>query len=392
MRRINGDAELRIGIDGLHLFGAYSGVQNAQARTIEALRAQYPQDHLTLYAPRDFKGPPAAAEEDQGLQIRRTWFKGRRRIIRTLWRNFRLQPNAYNDKCELLHGATYSLPSTLSMPAVLTLHDCIALSHPQFATPGSAKVQKRQLPKSAKLARRVMVPTEAVKAEALRLLDLKPEKIDVVPWGVGPEFKPIEDETLLEQAQKQWGLPDSFVLYVGTLEPKKNLKGLLRSFVAAKLNSKLPHALVIVGRNGWGVKDFPRDIHDHGARDYVFLTGYVPDQALPLLYSLADLCVLPSHIEGFGMPVLEAMACGCPVMVSDAPALVEVAGGAARVCRVSGEKPYQELREAFEELLGQKTSEKARYALRGRGLQRVKQFTWQKTAELTHKCYESALT
>jgi glycosyltransferase involved in cell wall biosynthesis len=277
------------------------------------------------------------------------------------------------------------------MPAVLTLHDCIALSNPDFATPGSANIQKRLLPKSAKLARRVMVPSEAVKAEALRFLELKPEKIDVVPWGVGPEFKPIEDEALLEQAQKQWSLPDPFVLYVGTLEPKKNLRGLLRSFVAAKLNLKLPHSVVIVGRNGWGMRNFPRDIQDHGAREYVYLTGYVPEAALPLLYSMADLCVLPSHIEGFGMPVLEAMACGCPVLVSDTPALVEVAGGAARVCRIGGDKPYQEMREAFEELLGQKASEKARYALRGRGLQRAKQFTWQQTAELTHKCYEQAL-
>ena len=379
---------MRIGIDGLHLFGPYGGVQNALARTVGALRKDFPTDELFLYVPRDFKGPPEAGE-DKGLQVRRAFFSGRWRTVRTLWRNFRLQPNAYRDTCEVLHGATYALPTALSMPAVVTIHDTIALSHPEFATPGSARLQKRLLPRSAKVARRVQVPTEAVKAEVERRLEVQGDKIDVVPWGVGVDFRVIDERKRLDVARKEWSLPEKFMLFVGTLEPKKNIEALIMGFYAAKVNKRLPHALVFAGRMGWGIHRLKQLIHEHNAREYILFTDYVPENALPLLYNLADLCILPSQIEGFGPPVLEAFACGCPVLVSDAPALVEVAGGAAHVFKQDAAKPLQPVREALETLLVD--GDRLRMELREKGLRRVKEFTWQRTAELTRKSYEKAL-
>jgi glycosyltransferase involved in cell wall biosynthesis len=379
---------LHIGIDGLHLFGQYGGVQYALTRLLAALRTQYPDDTVTLFAPRDFKGLPDVPESDR-FHVRRTWFPGRWRSIRTLWRDLRLQKCCYRQSCDLLHGATYSLPPVLSLPSVVTIHDVIALTHPLFCTPGSARVQRIVLPRSAKSARRIIVPTEAVRHEVERLLKIEPYRIDVAPWGVGPEFRPVEDRGLLDEARRRWQLPERFALFVGTLEPKKNIEGLLRAFVAARLNRNLPHGLVLAGRTGWGVSHLARDIRGHDADGYVRLLSYVPEPALPLLYSMADALVLPSHVEGFGMPVLEAMACGCPVITSKAPALLEVGGNATRVCNTFADKPYQELREGLEEVLLDEGGIRAK--LRERGLKRAAKFTWQRTAELTRASYQKAM-
>jgi glycosyltransferase involved in cell wall biosynthesis len=125
------------------------------------------------------------------------------------------------------------------------------------------------------------------------------------------------------------------------------------------------------------------------ASDYVFFTGYVQQKALPVLYNLADLLVMPSAVEGFGMPVLEAMACGCPVLISDDAALREVCGNAARVAPSDSAKPLQPLREALEELL--LDDGRARQALIELGYKRAQEFTWENTARLTHQTYERAL-
>jgi glycosyltransferase involved in cell wall biosynthesis len=379
---------VRIGIDGLHLFGNYAGIQGSLANLVEALRAHYPQDEIVLYVPRDFKGPPLPGN-DAGLLIRKTWFPGRWRLVRTLWRNFRLQSKTYRDQCDLLHGPTYALPPLLSKPAVVTIHDVIALTHPLFCTPGSARIQKRLIPRSVSIARRIIVPSLATKEELLRCVkQAKAEAIDVVPWGVGGQFKPLPPGQR-ERVRAEMKLPEKYVLFVGNLEPKKNIPLLIQAFFAAKMNKKLPHKLVIAGQKGWGLRNLEKLIHDLNARDYISFTGYVPPPALPALYSLADLFVMPSLVEGFGMPVLEAMACGCPVLISPDPALQEVCGSAARVAPYAGEKPVQPLREAIEEMLLAGDAERLERARRG--LERAALFSWKRAARLTRQSYELAL-
>ena len=230
--------------------------------------------------------------------------------------------------------------------------------------------------------------------ELLRAIkSAKPERIDVIPWGVGEEFKPLRqpgamDSTTLAEARAALKLPEHYVLYVGNIEPKKNLPVLIQAFFAAKMNKKLPHRLVIAGQKGWKMDGLERLIRELKAQEFVFFTGYVPQRALPALYSLADLFVMPSLVEGFGMPVLEAMACGCPVIISSDPALQEVAGSAAKKVPYDPLKPLQPLREAIEELL---ESPSQREDLAKRGLERAKLFTWEKTAALTRDSYAKAL-
>ncbi|HYG75042.1 MAG TPA: glycosyltransferase family 1 protein [Planctomycetota bacterium] len=384
---------MRIGIDGLHLFGNYAGIAGSLAKLVEALRHTCPHDEIVLYVPSDFKGPPVA-NGDAGLSIRKTFFPGSWRTIRTLWRNFRLQSCTYKDQCDLLHGPTYALPGLMTKPAVVTIHDVIAFSHPLFCTPGSARVQKQIIPKSVSVARRIIVPSLASKEELLRnVKEASAERIDVIPWGVGEEFRPLSGiETMSEgaraAARAALNLPERYVLYVGNIEPKKNLPALIQAFFAAKMNKKFPHKLVIAGQKGWSMDNLERLIREHKAADYVYFTGYVPQRALPAMYSLADLFVMPSLVEGFGMPVLEAMACGCPVVISSDAALQEVCASAARTVPYDAQKPLQPLREAIEELL---LNDAARAELITRGRQRASLFTWERTAKLTRESYQKAL-
>ncbi len=184
-------------------------------------------------------------------------------------------------------------------------------------------------------------------------------------------------------------LPKEYVLFVGNLEPKKNLPLLIQAFYAAKMNRKLPHKLVLAGQRGWSMGPLERLIREHRAADFTLFTGYVPQAALPALYSLADVFVMPSLVEGFGMPVLEAMACGCPVVVSSDPALQEVGGAAAHVTPYLADKPLQPLREALEEMLLDRSGKRSEMV--ARGIERARLFTWKRTAELTHATYERAL-
>ncbi|MEI6234583.1 MAG: glycosyltransferase family 1 protein [Planctomycetota bacterium] len=387
---------MRIGIDGLHLFGNYAGIQGSLASLVTALRTHSPQDEIVLYVPRDFKGPPfpttseTNATPDSGLIIRKVWFPGRWRSVRTLWRNFRLQGKTYADNCDVLHGPTYALPFMLTKPGVVTIHDTIALTHPLFCTPGSAKIQSRLIPRSAKTARRIIVPSIASKEALLGSVKEADEKrIDVIPWGVGPEFKPFANEAQKKAARSVLKLPEHYVLFVGNIEPKKNLPLLISAFFAAKMNRKFPHKLIIAGQPGWGRENIERMVIQHGAQDFILFTGYVEPAALPVMYALADLFVMPSLVEGFGMPVLEAMACGCPVVTSSDPALQEVCGSAARIFPYVQTKPFLPLREIFEELLVDNSAEREKMS--AKGLDRATFFTWERTARLTRESYQKAL-
>jgi glycosyltransferase involved in cell wall biosynthesis len=412
---------VRIAFDGLHLFGAeYAGIQGSALRAIGAYRRLFAEDEVVLYVPKDFQRPREAftgkaapcdaegaapapghslflPEDDRRLLLQRTWFSGRRRTLRTIWRAVRLQAAAYRDHCDLLHGLTYHLPPTLSLPSVLTIHDVIAVSQPQFCTPGSARTQSAALRRSASIARRIQTPTAAVKEEVREILEVPGEKIDVVPWAAGDEFRANPDRNMLEEARRRLALPERYVLFVGNLEPKKNLELLVQAFYAAKMHRKLPQVLVLCGRIGWKSKDLLNLIRDLSVQDCVRLTGYVPAAALPWMYNLAELFVFPSLAEGFGLPLLEAFACGCPALAADIPALREIAATpdgqtAARLINVFGDKPLAVFRSALEDLLADsKEAEMERCRLRKLGLQRAAAFSWQQTAKLMRASYEKAL-
>ncbi len=209
------------------------------------------------------------------------------------------------------------------------------------------------------------------------------ERIAVIPLGVEPGFRPIHDETFLAALRHKYALPAQVILYVGTLEPRKGLDTLIAAF--ATLADGFPHDLVIAGKRGWYTEGLFRQVAQLGLGDRVHFTDYVPAEDLPGLLNLAEVFVFPSRYEGFGLPPLEAMACGVPVISSDAASLPEVVGDAGLL--VSPGDPAA-LAAALRRVL---LDAALRARLRVEGPERARLFTWDATARRTLQVYEQCL-
>lgn len=316
---------MRVAVDGLLLWGRYSGVERAVARLTAALPRVDPEGEYTVYVPAD-----AAVDEvtAAGLRVRRAPFPGRRKLARIFWQQCVLPALLRHDGAEALLAPGYVMPLRWRGPSVLIIYDVIALTHPRLARAGNVRHYRLVLPRAARRATRVVAPTGAVAASVSEQCRVPPEKVAVVPLGIEPGFRRVADAAVLSAVRARYRLPERFLLYVGNLEPKKNLPGLLEAFALLRRGGETRH-LVLAGEPGWGLPELHAALARTGVAEAVRLTGFVPDADLPALYSLADLFLFPSLVEGFGLPPLEAMACGTPAVVADVPPFPETVGDAA---------------------------------------------------------------
>jgi glycosyltransferase involved in cell wall biosynthesis len=231
----------------------------------------------------------------------------------------------------------------------------------------------------------VTADSENTRNDLTTLLDVEPERVAVVYGGVDPRFHPITDEIELQTTRVKYGLFSPFILYVGTIEPRKNLGRLLQAYTRLRKKKNIRHRLVIAGGLGWLYHDVLREIEELTADNEVIFLGRVPDDDLPSLYSLADLFVFPSLYEGFGLPPLEAMACGVPVVCSNSSSLPEVVGDAGVLV---SPLDTDALSDAIGELLADPV-QRAEFGRRGRDRSRL--FTWDRSArQLLDICYRVA--
>lgn len=287
---------------------------------------------------------------------------------------------AAQDRLDVLHfsyNAPLRLPSACA--TVVTIHDISFEEHPEWFPRRLRTFLKWSVPRSARMAAAVTTDTECARDDIVRLYRLPAAKVQVTPYAAHRRYQPLTDGGALAATRAKYNTSERFVLAVCNMQPRKNLVRLMQAFAQAKSNYALPHKLVLVGQQLWltgGVLAQARALGED-----VVLTGYVPDADLPLLYNAADVFVYPSLYEGFGLPVLEAMACGTPVITSNISSLPEVAGDAARLV-----DPYNvdEIALALYEMM---CDEGARMEWRTRGLARARLFTWERTAEQTVQVY-----
>jgi glycosyltransferase involved in cell wall biosynthesis len=230
----------------------------------------------------------------------------------------------------------------------------------------------------------IITPTESVKKDLCDCLQVAPEKVIAIPEAPRSNFYPASLAEIVK-VKRTYGLRDGFVLFVGTIEPRKNLFALIKAFEEVRKCSSLRPQLVIVGKKGWLSDDLFSYIERSGIKEQIILTDYVSDDDLRALYSACGVFVYPSLYEGFGLPPLEAMACGAPVITSRIPSLIETTGGAAILV---SPKDVSSLAEEIVRVL--QSEEKRRYFSQ-KGLEHASQFSWRKTALLTLEVYKHLL-
>lgn len=290
---------------------------------------------------------------------------------------------ARREKADLLH-VTYTGPFGAGCPTVVSVHDVAYRVNPTWFSPRDRRVLAFGIGLTVRRAARVITISEHARSEILRFLKLPGEQVIVTLLAASPVYRRLPDEQITSFDFQKLGIRGPYALAVGNLQPRKNLLRLVEAFAEAIQRAPLPHQLVLVGKAQWRESEVVTLIEKLGLSDRVLFTGYVSDEDLVTLYNNASLFAYPSLYEGFGLPVLEAMACGAPVLTSTAASIPEVAGDAAIMV-----DPYDThaIASGLIEILGDPATQSR---LRKSGLQQARRFTWRATAEATLAIYRAA--
>jgi glycosyltransferase involved in cell wall biosynthesis len=283
----------------------------------------------------------------------------------------------------LLH-VSYIAPLYCPCPTVVTVHDLAYILFPHFFSLRDRLLLSTLVPISLRRAAKVIAVSQRTKEDLMAHYHLPENKVAVTYEAASEAFRPIEQQAELTEVRERYGLHEPFILTIGNLQPRKNMIHLVKAY--ASLHRKgFAHQLVIAGQAYWRTSDIYRAVKEWGLEDKVLFTGYVPDADLPLLYNAADLFAFVSLYEGFGLPVLEAMACGTPVVSSRAGSLPEVVGDAGLLV---DPLDVEDIAQAMAEVLSRPEFASQ---LRERGLKQAANFSWRRTAEETLRVYEEVV-
>jgi glycosyltransferase involved in cell wall biosynthesis len=373
---------VRIGLNAHLLSFEASYRQAGVSRYIDALLTELPAvlnpgEDLIAYTSQ--AGAIAGrARYDRRILWRSTRIPSERPPGRILWEQTAGQLAGHRARLDLFHAPVNVAPLLSQTPSVVTVHDLAFERFPEQYPVMKQRYLRAMTRLSVRRAARVIAVSEATKHDLCRLYGCDPGRVTVVPNGIAAEMRrPPEDD--IERFRAEQRLPDRFVLFVGTLQPRKNLETLLRAF--ALLQAELEWPLVVVGAPGWRDAPIYRLVESLGLRERVRFAGFAPAETLPYWYGAATLLVYPSFYEGFGLPVLEAMACRTPVVVSNASSLPEVVGDAGLLV-----SPRDV--EGFAEAIGRLARQDGlRQELGAAGWRRSQTFRWRSTAEATAAVY-----
>jgi glycosyltransferase involved in cell wall biosynthesis len=285
------------------------------------------------------------------------------------------------DKPDLIH-VQYTAPLNCPPPIVVSVHDVSFLEHPEYFTPARALQLRLTVRNTVRRAARILTGSEFSRAAIARAYSLDSEQIAVVPNAAASLFRPAPRAAAADWVRSRLGLSAPFILTVGDLQARKNQAGLIRAFAEmVRAHPEAPHHLVLAGQDSWHGAEVHAAAERSGVGGRIHLTGFVSDPDLLQLYNACEFFVFPSFYEGFGLPVLEAMACGRAVACSNASAVHEVADAAALLF-----DPYS-IREMTQALIALATDAGLRARMERAGIERAAQFSWRRTAEQTLAIY-----
>jgi glycosyltransferase involved in cell wall biosynthesis len=369
---------MHIAFDGTTLRPGRTGVGYYTEHLLRHTAAQCQLDAITVISNR-----PVATDRPLPAHVRTivsaSWSP------RLVWMQTQAPRIVRRIHADVVHFTNGMVPLASPVPTVVTIHDMSLTMFPAFHPVRRVLLNRPLVNLAARRADAIITVSEAAKRDIVRLYGLESSRVHVVHEAAAPSFRVIHDPSELRRVRERYGLGERFILYVGTIEPRKNLPKLIEAFARHRVAGDLPHQLVCAGPYGWLSDDIEKQIDRLRIRDAVHFTGYVPFDDLPAIYNLAEMFVFPSVYEGFGLPVIEAMACGTPVITGSVAALTEVAGGASE--RVDPLEP-ESLGEAIAALA---SSRDRREDLSRRGLERAQTFSWERAATETLDVYRHAV-
>jgi glycosyltransferase involved in cell wall biosynthesis len=309
------------------------------------------------------------------------------RWLTILWHRLRvpLPVESFTGPLDIFHAPDFVLPPVRHARRIVTVHDLAFLLYPECADARLRSYLMSVVPRSVRRADFVVADSANTQNDVICLLGADPARTAVVPGGVETRFRPAAPEAIAE-LRARLGLHAPFVLSIGMIEPRKNWQGLIRAYSQARARYRLPHQLVLAGPRGWLWESIFEERERSPFRNDIIFLGFVADADLPTLYSAAAVFAFPSFYEGFGLPPLEAMACGTPVVVSDAASLPEVVGDAGLTV------PAEDT-DSLAEALARVLLDDALHAqLAAAGRARAAQFTWERAAARQLEVYRHVLT
>ncbi len=365
---------MRIGFDARLVYYQQAGIGQYILQLLQALvRLSSPHE---LWVLRSRKAPPLPLPGH--VRQAKLWTPSHHRF-----ESAALVAELAGRQLALLHSPDFIPPFGGRFRSAITIHDLNFIHFPRFLTPESARYYG-QIYRAVERADHIITDSNWTRDDVMDQLKVRPERVTTVHLASNPVYRPITDRREVRRAVASYGLPADFIIFVGTLEPRKNVPTLLRAFRHLRNGGHDVH-LAIVGRKGWLYDEIFSTLTELKVAEYVHFLENVPNEDLARLYNAARCLALPSHYEGFGLPPLEAMACGTPVVVSDRASLPEVVGDAGLL--VDPDDP-EALSAALAQVLG---DSELRASLRQRGLMRAGRFSWARAAQETMAVYERVL-
>jgi glycosyltransferase involved in cell wall biosynthesis len=379
---------MRIGIEYTSAVNQRAGIGRLTRELVAALLKLDEENSYLLIKGRDSRYMDAEEgierDEDAPQNARLFTLPFTERMASILWQRLRvpLPLDWLTGRLDVFHSPDFVLPPLRRARSVVTIHDLSFIIYPQFFEPNALQYLNSAVPRTLNRADLVVTDSEATKVDLISCFSLPAEMIEVVHAGVSPEFRRVDDKAALRRVSAEYDLSSPFILTMGTIQPRKNLRRLFQAYDFLVQDQGIPHRLVVAGEKGWLYQDIYSEVERLGLQERVRFLGFVPDADLPTLLSMADLFVYPSLYEGFGLPVVEAMACGTVTVISNTSSLPEVAADAALQVEPTD---VTALAEAMHRAISE---EGLRKELVERGLKQVARFTWEEAARKMLGVYE----
>ena len=366
---------MRIGVDTRLLYYERGGISQYISQLISALGEIDQENQYHLFSSRKIKEDyrPNGSSNFYQHQV---WTPSHNRFER--WA-FAIEVAPYH--LDVLHSPDFIPPAFGARRRLITVHDLNFLLFPEYVSPESHQYYTQQIKWAVDKADHISADSHHTKADLIELMQLSPDKITTIHLAAKSVFTQVQSQTAINATLEKYKLPNGFILFVGTLSPRKNARTLIHAYYHMLHESRIDVPLVLIGSKGWQYEELASTIKELKLSKYIQVLNNIYDEDLARLYSAAGVFALPSYYEGFGLPPLEAMHCGCPVVVSDRGSLPEVVGDAGIILDPDDVEQWAET------LVLVLTNQEVRKSLVSAGSTQAKKFSWQKTAEATLKLY-----